>query len=69
MKGDSDTFPVRQPKDVDGITQVMSGDENRFQYGRDGDHLLTSFQCGLCLTFETWRVEIQLRETPWTIEC
>jgi hypothetical protein len=27
---------------------VIGGDEDRFQYGRDGDHLLVSFQCGLC---------------------
>jgi hypothetical protein len=37
VKGIKDEFPVRQPKDVDGITQVMEGDEDRFQYGRDGD--------------------------------
>jgi hypothetical protein len=48
VKGELDDFPVRQPKDVDGITQVMAGDEDRFQHGRDGDHLLLSFQCGLC---------------------
>jgi hypothetical protein len=48
VKGEKDEFPVRQPKDVDGIIQVLEGDEDRFQYGRDGDHLLLSFQCGLC---------------------
>lgn len=39
---------MRQPKDVDGVLQVVLGDEDRFQYGRNGDHLLVSFQCGLC---------------------
>ena len=29
--------------DVDGISQVVAGDENRFQFGRDGDHLITPF--------------------------
>ena len=48
MKGKGDEFPVRQPKDVDGITQVIDGEEDRFQYGRNGDHLLLSFQCELC---------------------
>jgi hypothetical protein len=48
VKGKGDEFPVRQPKDVDGITQVIEGEEDRFQYGRNGDHLMLSFQCGLC---------------------
>lgn len=48
VKEEGDEFPVRLPKDVDGITQVIEGDEDRFHYGRDGDHLLLSFQCELC---------------------
>ena len=39
---------MRQPKDVDGITQVIDGEEDRFHYGRDGDHLVLSFQCRIC---------------------
>ena len=43
-KDDQDEFPVRHSKDhVDGVLQVVLGDEDRFQHGQNSDHLLVSF--------------------------
>ena len=41
-------FPIRRPKDEDGYVVIVPKDQNRFLFGRAGDHLLTTFQCDLC---------------------
>ena len=33
---------------MDGFESVVAGDEMRFKQGRNGDHLMTPFQCDLC---------------------
>jgi len=39
---------VNIPLDEDGEPMRRGDDEERFQYGRAGDHLITMFQCDLC---------------------
>ena len=39
---------MRKPVDDDGEEIVIEGDERRFMVGRDGDHLMTPFQCEKC---------------------
>ena len=39
---------MKKPVDDDGVELVIEGDEKRFLVGRDGDYLLTPFQCELC---------------------
>jgi hypothetical protein len=41
-------FPVRQLIDDDGELVCNVGDEERFRTARNGDHLLTTFQCERC---------------------
>jgi hypothetical protein len=41
-------FPIRMPVDEEGYRIVKSKDEGRFRSGRNGDHLMTEFQCPLC---------------------
>jgi hypothetical protein len=41
-------FPVRQLLDEDGEDLEAQLDSKRFRQGRDGDHLMTPFQCELC---------------------
>ncbi len=48
LKDELDCFPVRTPVDVDGQSQLQAGDGDRFQVGRNGDHLQKPFQCDLC---------------------
>jgi hypothetical protein len=43
-----DPFPIRAPKDEDGLENVVSGDELRFRAGRNGNNLMTPFQCDMC---------------------
>ena len=42
------SFPIAQPEDEEGFPLVDEGDEDRFMYGRKGDHLMSPFQCDLC---------------------
>ena len=41
-------FPRQTPVDEDGVDQRLVGDELRFLEGRNGDNLITPFQCDLC---------------------
>eukprot|EP00980_Cylindrotheca_fusiformis_P031013 scaffold25703_cov171-Cylindrotheca_fusiformis.AAC.2 len=41
-------FPVRRPVDEDGLENLAPGDESRFRKGRNGDFLMTPFQCDVC---------------------
>jgi hypothetical protein len=41
-------FPRQTPVDDDGVDQRLVGDEMRFLEGRNGDNLITPFQCDLC---------------------
>ena len=44
----NDSFPVKRPLDEDGVEVGEVDDQYRFVRGRNGDHLLTPFQCDLC---------------------
>ena len=44
-----DKFHVAKPEDENGYCWIKKGDENRFDVGRNGDHLMTPFQCDLCV--------------------
>ena len=46
-----DNFHINKPEDASGFIQVEKQDELRFQEARDGDHLMCSFQCDLCLFY------------------
>lgn len=48
---DLDGFHINLPEDGSGFTQVDKRDEMRFKESRDGDHLMCSFQCDLCLFY------------------
>lgn len=39
---------MTQPEDEDGFPLVEEDDEDRFMFGRKGDHLMSPFQCDLC---------------------
>jgi hypothetical protein len=41
-------FPRQTPVDDDGVDQRLVGDELRFLEARNGDNLITPFQCDLC---------------------
>ena len=41
-----DNFPIVKLDEVEGIGDPE--DENKFKYGRNGDHLSCPFQCDLC---------------------
>jgi hypothetical protein len=43
------TFFTYEPEDEDGFTWIKKGDEKRFKVARNGDNLLTPFQCELCV--------------------
>ena len=52
-QSNKDAFPVLSPRDLDDALiddEHMEEDEDkqRFKEGRDGDHLLTPFQCDVC---------------------
>ena len=44
-----DSFHIHEPQDEEGFVWKKRGDECRFMGGRDGDHLVTPFQCDLCI--------------------
>ena len=46
-----DNFHINKPEDASGFIQVEKQDELRFQEARDGDHLMCTFQCDLCLFY------------------
>jgi hypothetical protein len=41
-------FPIRRPTDEAGYVLTLEKDITRFMFGREGDHLMTQFQCDLC---------------------
>jgi hypothetical protein len=41
-------FPIRGPVDEEGYRVVKTRDAGRFLTARNGDHLMTEFQCPLC---------------------
>ncbi len=45
---DDGEFPVAKPVDEDGLVIEEGEDDHRFMMGRDGDNLITPFQCDLC---------------------
>jgi hypothetical protein len=42
------TMDIARPRDEAGEFMMEPEDELRFLVGRDGDHLVTPFQCDLC---------------------
>jgi hypothetical protein len=49
LQGDkSDEFPVAEPEVKDGYVTLREQDTHQFMVGRNGDHLMTPFQCDLC---------------------
>ena len=48
---ENEPFHINKPTDESGFEQVDTKDITRFIQGRDGDHLLCSFQCEFCLFF------------------
>ena len=42
------TFPIRGPVDEEGYRVVKTQDAGRFLTARNGDYLMTEFQCPLC---------------------
>ena len=44
-----DDFHVHLPQDEEGFVWRKRGDKNHFACGRNGDHLVTPFQCDLCI--------------------
>ena len=47
-----DSFHINKPEDASGFIQIEKQDEGRFQEGRDGVHLMCSFQCDYCLFYK-----------------
>jgi hypothetical protein len=45
---ENDPFPIRVPVDEAGYKVIKTKDAGRFCQARDGDHLVTRFQCPLC---------------------
>jgi hypothetical protein len=45
---DDGFFPIRKPTDEEGYVLEVEKDVGRFLYGREGDHLVTTFQCDTC---------------------
>ena len=43
-----DPYPVKRSRDEARALQVDDKDVDRFQVGRNGDHLMMAFQCDLC---------------------
>jgi hypothetical protein len=43
-----DPFPIQAPVDEDGFENIVAGDEDRFKRGRNGNNLMTPFQCDKC---------------------
>ena len=41
-------YPIRKAQDEDGFEVIADGDELRFKCARNGDFLMTPFQCDLC---------------------
>jgi hypothetical protein len=39
---------IPAPVDEDGFENIIAGDEERFKRGRNGDNLMTPFQCDKC---------------------
>jgi hypothetical protein len=48
VASDEVSFPVRLPVDEEGYRVVKLRDDGRFESARNGDHLMTEFQCPLC---------------------
>lgn len=45
---DDNEFPIAKPLDEEGVDVSDTSDERRYVMGRDGDNLITPFQCDLC---------------------
>jgi hypothetical protein len=41
-------FPIRRPTDEAGYVLTLEKDATRFMFGREGDNLMTIFQCDTC---------------------
>jgi hypothetical protein len=48
LASDEIVFPIRLPVDEEGFRVVRSKDVGRFVAARNGDHLMSEFQCPLC---------------------
>lgn len=46
-----DNFHVNKPQDSSGFELILPQDVNRFKYARNGDHIMTPFQCDVCIFF------------------
>jgi hypothetical protein len=42
-------FYINEPEDEDGFVWTKKGDEKRFWVARNGDNLISHFQCDLCV--------------------
>jgi hypothetical protein len=58
-----DKFYHYVPTDEAGFDWRPQEEQNRFRYARDGDHLLTPFQCDLC-TFQNLQMRNPLPNSP-----
>ena len=45
---DSNEFPIARPRDEEGNEVLAEEDRERFIVARNGDNLVTPFQCDLC---------------------
>lgn len=51
MSDEKDNFHINKPVDSSGFEVVLPQDTQRFKYARDGDHIMTPFQCDTCLFY------------------
>jgi hypothetical protein len=42
-------FHVNEPEDEDGFAWIKKGGAGRFRVARNGDNIITLFQCDLCV--------------------
>jgi hypothetical protein len=42
------SFFMNEPEDEDGFVWIKKGDKGRFRVARNGDNMITHFQCDLC---------------------
>ena len=59
----SDRFPIAKPTDNSGFEWRSVKDKNKFKHAREGDHLLVSFECDLCI-FRNLTGRNPLRSSP-----
>jgi hypothetical protein len=63
------TFFTFEPKDEEGFVWIKKGDERRFMVARNGDNLLTQFQCEICVFRNLHLREPGRSQTDWLALC